>query len=153
MGIAALVVARGSLPERIATHFDLAGNADGHGSRDAFLLTFAAVIVGNAALFLGLAWLLPRVPDSLVNLPHKAYWLAPSRREASLAAVAAALQRIAAATTALLVVEFALACAANRAERPALSPASNLALGAYLVYVGVAAWRLHRRFRVLPPGG
>ena len=68
------------LPEKLATHFDAAGNANGWMSkRGFFAFQFAMLAIMGLAFCLLPQWL-NRVPNALINLPHKAYWLAPERR-------------------------------------------------------------------------
>ena len=76
------------LPDTVASHFDVAGEPDGWMAKDDFLLMIAGVVVGIAALFAFLIWLVPRVPDSAVNLPNRGYWLAAPRRAATHASIA-----------------------------------------------------------------
>ena len=67
------------LPPRVASHFNVAGKADGWMSRDAYYL-FAG---GLPLFFAGFFWLVSRSAihfPQLVNLPHRDFWLAPERR-------------------------------------------------------------------------
>ncbi len=73
------------LPELVAVHFDAAGRANGFmtraGCRDFMLLT----TLGAPLLITIATALLPRlVPASLINIPHRDYWLAPERARDSL---------------------------------------------------------------------
>lgn len=72
------------LPAWMAVHFDVAGRPDGWGAKGPFLLTAASVPAVLLLLYGALRVFLRRVPDSLVNLPDKAYWLAPERRAQTL---------------------------------------------------------------------
>jgi hypothetical protein len=73
------------LPELVAVHFDATGRANGFmtrtGCRD-FMLTST---LGVPLLIVIATTLLPRaLPVSLINLPHRDYWLAPERARDSL---------------------------------------------------------------------
>jgi uncharacterized membrane protein len=75
----------GRLPDWVAVHFDAAGRANGFmtraGCRDFMLLS----TLGAPLLITIATALLPRlVPASLINIPHRDYWLAPERASASL---------------------------------------------------------------------
>jgi uncharacterized membrane protein len=74
----------GQLPERVATHFDATGHPNGFMTREScriFMLTFTLGFPLFIAAVTGLIpWL---VPPSLVNLPNRAYWLAPERAQQS----------------------------------------------------------------------
>jgi hypothetical protein len=73
------------LPDLVAVHFDSAGRANGFmtraGCRDFMFLSTLGV-----PLLLTIATaLLPRlVPASLINIPHRDYWLSPERADDSL---------------------------------------------------------------------
>lgn len=71
----------GKLPQRVAVHFNFHGTADGWVSRQSLPLICLGTVVVLALLFWGIGKLIRRVPDNLINLPNKAYWLAPQRRE------------------------------------------------------------------------
>jgi uncharacterized membrane protein len=73
------------LPDLVAVHFDGAGRANGFmtraGCRDFMLLSTLGVPL---LLTIGTG-LLPRLlPASLINIPHRDYWLAPERARDSL---------------------------------------------------------------------
>jgi uncharacterized membrane protein len=85
-GAAALLLhLAGQLPDLVAVHFDAAGRANGFmtraGCRDFMLLS----TLGVPLLITIATALLPRlVPASLINIPHRDYWLAPERARDSL---------------------------------------------------------------------
>jgi hypothetical protein len=73
------------LPELVAVHFDAAGRANGFmtrtGCRDFMLVS----TLGVPLLIVIATSLLPRLlPTSLINIPHRDYWLAPERAHDSL---------------------------------------------------------------------
>jgi hypothetical protein len=72
------------LPERVASHFDAAGLPNAWTTRASFVGTYFAVIAVVAVSFGAISTLLKFVPDSLINLPNKQYWLAPERRASTL---------------------------------------------------------------------
>jgi hypothetical protein len=67
------------LPERLATHFNAAGQADGWSSRGACLTVWLATLAGMCLLFAGLCWLVRVLPARYVNMPRRDYWFAPGR--------------------------------------------------------------------------
>jgi uncharacterized membrane protein len=69
------------LPGPVASHFNAAGQADGWMPRAHLLKIEILLSLGVTAGFAVLALVAASVPDTLVNLPHRAYWLAPARRE------------------------------------------------------------------------
>jgi len=71
------------LPERVMSHFDFSGRANGWMSRDAFLGWQAGTLLFLTALLEGIVLLQPRLPREFINLPHRDSWLAPGRRAAT----------------------------------------------------------------------
>ena len=69
------------LPETVASHFDGAGNANDWMSKEAFLVFEAVILLLVVGEFTLIPWLISRMPKSLINLPHKDYWLSEERRE------------------------------------------------------------------------
>lgn len=68
------------LPGLVATHFDLAGQADGWMPRASFFQSQVVFMLGFTAFFAVLAFAAAQLPDSLIQLPHKEYWLDPRQR-------------------------------------------------------------------------
>lgn len=67
-------------PEAVPLHYGPTGLPDRWGHRSELLKVHVGLIGIGSAIFLALPALLTRMPPSLVNLPHKDYWLAPERR-------------------------------------------------------------------------
>src|SRR4051812_2843603 len=69
-----------ALPVRLASHFDISGQPNGYQARGGFALTSISLQLFLIALFTSLPWLLQRLPNQLINMPNRDYWLAPQRR-------------------------------------------------------------------------
>jgi uncharacterized membrane protein len=76
------------LPERVATHFNGTGQADGWMHRDQATLMMIGFQTIMPILFIGIAYMIYFIPANLINIPHREFWLSGDRREASLAFVA-----------------------------------------------------------------
>lgn len=139
-GIQALVYYP-KLPFALASHFDAAGRANGWSSKSGFFQIQALVVALVALLFGGLPAVLSRFPDRLINLPHKDYWLAPERREATLASVAGTLTWFGCAALLLmlgvtqLVIRYNLQRSAGLASGPMWLLIGGFALCALLLPV------------------
>jgi uncharacterized membrane protein len=70
-----------SLPERLAVHFDIAGNPNGFQSKSTFITTFFCFIFFLNGLFLALFFLIDRLPSQKINIPWKDYWFANEERK------------------------------------------------------------------------
>jgi uncharacterized membrane protein len=72
------------LPERVAVHFDGAGNANGWMARD-HMAEFDLMVGGLVlAVCLGAALSTRFLPVRMINVPHREYWFAPERRRESM---------------------------------------------------------------------
>ncbi len=68
------------LPGVVASHFDGRGAANGWQTKAAFFGVLVGVSVLAAMIGFGVPWIISRLPPNLINLPNKAYWLAPEHR-------------------------------------------------------------------------
>lgn len=66
------------LPSRIASHFDMAGRADGWRMKNAFGLGTLPVHLGTAVLLVGLMSFIHRLPPRFINVPNPEYWRQPT---------------------------------------------------------------------------
>lgn len=136
------------LPERIATHFDWSGRADGWMSkRAAFLVTGSVclfVVLPLACVPLLFRWL----PDSRINLPHREHWLSAEHREETREYLAAWCAAFAAGTSGFAAWTQHLLLKANLAvEHPHLDPSFGWALGAYFLLAVLGTFALFAHFR------
>ena len=87
-GAAFIIATAGDLPAQVASHFGRSDRPSAWAPRDSYV----AIMVGTATLLplflVALMTWLPRVFPGAVNIPNRDYWLAPERRERSLAALA-----------------------------------------------------------------
>ncbi|HEX3633587.1 MAG TPA: hypothetical protein VHZ01_13845 [Casimicrobiaceae bacterium] len=83
---AAFIVATASqLPGLVASHFDSRSAANGWMTRGNYLLSMLALAILLPLAIVGFITLVTRTAPRLINLPHRAYWLAEGRREQTLA--------------------------------------------------------------------
>lgn len=139
------------LPATIASHYSARGAADGWASRPAFFGGYALILALMVAIFAGLPPLVGRLPDALINLPNKQYWLAPERRERTLALFGGQMRWFGVATLAELIVVFQLVISANLPGAAGFPAGlAGLALAAFLLFVlawtvrMLLAWRVPR---------
>ena len=138
---------RDLLPESVATHFDLSGQADGYSSRTGWFW-FHVVLAGSFwIMFEVLGPFVRRLPDRWINLPNRDYWLAPHRREQSLGFVDAELTRTGALTLLFVFGVGQLVIDANLEAEGKLNNGWFLTLiGVYIVAMIHLCIRLFRRF-------
>ncbi len=152
LGAALFIVATGmQLPPLVASHFDLAGHANAFMARGKYLTLMVLLAAGLPLLMAASARWLTRLPDALINLPNKDYWLAPERRSRSLAALSTHLERLCWALALFLCYLHWLIVRAQGGPKPHL--AQGPFVGGLLLFLGfVVLWLvlLYRRFRRIP---
>ena len=136
-----LTVAYPDLPERVATHFNTSGEADGWSSKATFTWMHIGLVALMVLTFPGISALLSRIPDAMINLPNKEYWLAPERREATLGHVGDQLMWMGNATLFLMLYIFRQTIQANL--NPESAAMGKGALVVVLLYVaGTMVWSI-----------
>jgi Protein of unknown function (DUF1648) len=126
------------LPERVASHFDAAGQPNGWSSRTGYVGLQLFVLFVLALCFAVLPARLPRLPDRFINLSNKGYWLAAGRRETTLRKAGAALTWFGCAALSFVIAVTWLVMRYNLGRDPALpSRAMWLLLASFAVCVGV----------------
>jgi drug/metabolite transporter (DMT)-like permease len=65
----------------MASHFGKNGFPNNWQTKEAFFLTMIGVLGISFVVSFVFPQLINRLPASMINLPHKEYWLAPERRE------------------------------------------------------------------------
>lgn len=63
-----------SLPDRFATHFNMAGEPNGWMGRHGFFLLEAILELGTTLLLVGIYLKIPSFPEEYVNIPEKEIW-------------------------------------------------------------------------------
>ncbi len=140
-----------ALPDVVASHFGASGSANGFMSRTAYLGSMLAVVV-VLPLVVALAGRLASVlPPRWVNLPNKAYWLAPERRGATLEALSRRTGWLALFLLAFLCFVHWLVVQANANATKQL-PQVPFFVGLALLLAATVGWviALHRRFGNVP---
>lgn len=124
------------LPATMATHFDGYGTPDGWMAKGSFIV-FEIVIFGVLLVeFLGLPWFIQQMPDSWINLPNKAYWLAPQRRSQAFSIFRQYFQWFGVALMAMLICVNQLVYRAN-VTRANFDSSIWLLLAAFFVFVAI----------------
>jgi hypothetical protein len=103
-----------------------------------------------AAIFFG-GGLIGRIPDRLINLPDKSYWLAHERRDQALAFLRDWLRWFLMLTLAMLTLVIGMALRANLDEPPRLSGYATWLIAAYAVLAIATLLTILRRFRAPAP--
>lgn len=160
MGRFALLVACGaafvwltaaSLPATVASHFAAAGNANGFMSHGQYLGLTLAFVVGLPALLVVGSHFAIGAPGARINLPNRDYWLAPERRDETVAFLRAAMARFGTVLVVFLCYVHWLVVRANAVQPPRLSAGGIIGgLVAFVVFALLWTRWLLRRFRNRP---
>jgi len=137
------------LPERVASHFDIAGNPNDYMSKSGLVIFYVCIATFVLGLFGAMPWILRRLPNSLINIPNRDYWLAPERREQTIETVSVLMDVFSAGIGALLVVTFELTFRASESGDGHL-PAPWLVLGTFLAFVAIWVGVWLKRFSKAP---
>jgi uncharacterized membrane protein len=139
IGVIQCLVYRSRMPEKVAIHFGPLGLPDSWATRDMNCMLGIMVFCIMTALMILAPHLIRVVPVSLVNLPHKDYWLAPARREETITEVSARLYAFGSAVNLFFVAVTCLVWLANRSDPVKLDTTSVLlCLGCFMFFT--AAW-------------
>ena len=135
------------LPEIVVSHFDFSGNPDGNMSREGFRSLSLLVQGSMASVFLLLSFLLPRIPASMISIPHSGYWLADDQREASLAFLQRSMLWMGALTFAATLMIFQSTIRANLGEVIVLGRSFWISMGFYIGAIALLLVKLYERFK------
>jgi uncharacterized membrane protein len=145
---AAIVLTAGQLPVRVASHFGVDGVPDGFMARSTYRILMAALAVGLPALVIGGCRAAIRGAAGSLRIPNRDYWLAPERREATVAYLVGHTAWLGAGIALFMLALHLLLLYVNSLEPPHLGTelAAGLMLGplaAVLIWTGA----LQRHFR------
>lgn len=138
------------LPDRVAIHFGFSGNADGFSSKTFSAIFNIGIIVFITALFMGIRWSLSKVPDSMLNIPNKEYWLTPERRDFTLIYNGDLLIWIGATTNIFLILISLLVNWANINGQDSIGAEFWILLIIYLFLIFFAVYKMYSKFNKIP---
>ncbi len=135
------------LPDKVASHFNAQGRADGWMSKSGYLTSVSLMGLALPLFIMALSYATRFIPDWAVNLPNKDYWLAPVRRTETARRLLSYSAWLGCALVCLFGIMHALTIKANRAAEPALdSTVFMIALISFLAAVALWVFGLYRQF-------
>ena len=136
-----------TMPPVVATHFGSSGAPNGWQTQSQFFILEVVLLGVSLLLAFGIPRLIAALPISMLNVPNKEYWLAPGRRDETLAFFKAQFAWFGCIFLAFLLVINQLVYRANQTHPRHLdNPTFLIALFAFLAYVGIWTVRLVVRF-------
>jgi len=139
----------GNLPEIVASHFNAAGEPDGWMSKSSFAIFEAVILLLIAAEFTVLPLLLEKTPDSLINLPNKAFWLAAERRSETFAVIRSNFEWLAVILLVLFIAVNQMVFQANTQNQNLPEKTVIIVLALFFAFVIVWMWKFTGYFRNL----
>jgi uncharacterized membrane protein len=148
ISLARLAMAFDSLPAIVASHFDASGRADGFQGKTTFVVTVTLISAWIFGMFVLTPSFLRNSPNALINVPDRAWWLAPERRSETLLRLTEFLDWFGVATMALMAATYELILRANLRASP-LGPGVWVSLALYLLFTVAWLFAFRRAFRRL----
>ena len=135
------------IPEILGSHFARGGFVNGWQTKRAFFFTELAVIVLATAVSFGIPRIIAAVPASLINLPHKEFWLSVERRGGTLSYIRVWSAWIGCAFLAFLLFVMELVFRANLHTPPQLNTAAFVpAILVFVAFIAISIIRLILHF-------
>jgi uncharacterized membrane protein len=129
------------LPDRVATHFGIDGRPNDWMNKGSATALLCGIQVAMPLFLFGIGSLLQHIPSSMINIPHREYWLHPDRRQQTIEHVSNMLAWIAVLTALEMMAIGHLTFLANRTGSPLNAPLFLTILGLYLLGVFSLAGR------------
>ena len=148
--VATLVLTRGELPARVASHFGAGGVPDDWMPRDAYLWSIFGFGTILPLVLIGSFYIMRFFTPSAMNLSHRDYWLAPERAAETYDAILRFGLWLASLMVQLLLGVHLLTVDANTSQPVVLSSYVWWLLGGFLAALGVLVFALFRRFKRSP---
>ncbi len=123
------------LPEKVAVHYGASGVANSWGNRQFLVMFNLATITVLLVLFVAISLLVKHIPDYMINLPNKEYWLSNERRKKTLSKIQNISLAMGSATIVLLLVIIEIVYLTNIRNTSGLIISPFMPLALYIVYV------------------
>ena len=140
------------MPQLMAAHFAADGRVNGWQPRESFF--FLAVLINalSAVITFFAPWQIASKPNARINLPHRDYWLAPERREATMRYIASIMAWFGCGVLLVLISGTFLALRANlTSDHRFNSEAMLVVMGAFLLSLMFLMLGLIRHFQSAAP--
>lgn len=134
------------LPEQVATHFDEKGNPHGWLDKLPATLLSTGLLILLPAFFVGTGQIVRWLPNSLINMPYREYWLALERRKSTLRWLKGWMLWFAFVLALFLLVLNHLTFVANRDAQPLYLTGFWGLMGTFLLITFVMVLLMLKRF-------
>jgi uncharacterized membrane protein len=140
-----------AMPGVMATHFGASGSANGWQTKGQFFFLEIVMLAVCLVVGFGVPYFIGKASPSLINLPNKDFWLAPVRRDHTIAVLRIQMAWFACALLTFLIVVNQLVFNANQTVPHHLNgPQFTIAMLAFLGFVAIWTIRLISYFSKAP---
>lgn len=136
----------GALPERVASHFGHDGLPNGWMTRDGYVMFMLALTIGAPLFAVVVSALAPRAAARKQRMPNAEYWLAPERRDETVARMVSHACWLGCLMLSFFVAMHVLLIQAN-ATVPAQLPERTFIALVVAFVVALIVWALAQRLR------
>lgn len=138
------------LPEEVASHFGANGQPDGFTSKWSYLSMMISMKIGMMLMLGLLGYFIRYMPASMINIPHRDYWMHPDRRAATMRDTELTLLAIGIGTGLFLNGISHLTYLANAGGTRLPMVPFAIMMAAFLAFVAVICVRSFRRYGRVP---
>ena len=139
------------LPERMASHFGPHGEVTNWQTKEQFFMTMVVVVGVSFVAGFVVPLLIGIMPASMINLPHKQYWLAAERRKETIRYLSMKMGWFACGVLFLHLFVTSEAINANIPSHGQFAIGATFAvLFGFMVFMGIWTILLMRHFRRVP---
>ena len=138
------------LPERTAIHYNIKGQPDSWNSKTAIILINVGVVIFMALLFRVLIFFIRKIPEGLINLPNKYYWLAEIRKEETYEVINNFLFWTVDITLLFFVFLFYLIYQANINHGASIAPDIWIVMIVYIIALSILTIKFYKHFNKVP---
>ncbi|MGE5681154.1 MAG: DUF1648 domain-containing protein [Bacillota bacterium] len=135
------------LPDKMATHFNFSGNADGWAGKTPFFMIFVFIYFISIGSMLLLSFFINKIPNSMINLPNKDKLLAPERREVTLSYISKFLIDLASLTALLFIFLNYFVFVTNINNKHSLPLNAMYVVGLFVILVFILVYKMFIRLK------
>ncbi|NOZ62269.1 MAG: DUF1648 domain-containing protein [Calditrichaeota bacterium] len=135
------------LPDKIATHYGADGVPDGYSDKTKALIFDIALLVFMSGVFFGLSWMMKKVPDNLINIPNKDFWLKSENKPLTVKIISSFGLKVGIVTELFLLMLFQRIYSINISGSRLNSTNFWFGLLVYFVAIGFLVWQFYQFFQ------
>ncbi len=137
-----------NLPDTIASHFNAAGAPNGFMSKQNFIVFETVILLIIIFEFMMLPIFLRKMPESIINIPNKRYWLAAERRETAFLIIKKYFEWFSVALLCMFIAVNQIVFQANLTGQNLPGMIMWLILSAFILFTIVWSIRFVRQFKI-----